>query len=107
MKEQRTIYKCDHCGEAGLKATDFREVVGNIMVPDSGGLVGQNIFSEYYKDQDIRGKKSSQKIEMQRISNGEIPVVLGGGMVTVYSSLFCTSCFLKVTGFTEEGKNKY
>lgn len=38
-----TAYKCDTCGMVRDEPDIFREVMGNIVIPDRGGLVGNNL----------------------------------------------------------------
>lgn len=86
--------KCDRCGMIHENPVNFREVIGNIMVPGEGGLVGQNIFTcEFEK----KPKEHDQAwVEQKRLIAGKLPVIVDYGDLRVYSSIFCIPCFLKV-----------
>jgi hypothetical protein len=101
-------YRCDHCGKSSNSNIDFREVVGNIIIPgvDGGGLVGNNIFTTQ-EQQDSNNYDGSGKVERCRIERGKIPISIDSGNVRVYSNIFCIDCFLSVSGITKDGKSKY
>ena len=42
-------YKCSICGAVNHESSKMREFVGNVNVPDEGGLVGNNFIEFDYK----------------------------------------------------------
>ena len=89
-------YKCKRCGITSSSAVDFREIIGDLMIPDLGGLVGPNIHNS----------ELIQKEERKRMREGDLPLYFEKGKVRIYSSIFCISCYLEVSHISIDGKNE-
>lgn len=103
MDNETKIYKCHKCGVTHENSSNFRELVGNVLIPDKGGLVGQNIFSKSYDRYPVA--KQGNKAELSIIAKGRTPITTGTDAVNIYSSILCVSCYLEVSHITPEGEN--
>lgn len=87
------MYKCESCGKEDSHPENFRLIAGSILLPDKGGLIGGNIAT---------GKKEKwerqRKVKISRSKDKSL---------RVYGMIYCADCYLKASGFSKDGKNKY
>jgi len=92
-KEDVTLYSCDRCCTRYKDPINLRKVVGNVEVPDQGGLIGQNIFYG--------------GVEKREEGIGKIPTHSSlDNSLRLYEMDLCIKCFLDICGITEDGHNK-
>lgn len=86
MKKFKPIYVCDKCHKESDDPNQFREILGNIIIPDSDGLIGNNLWDFNKIPDDIREKLQNKEISILKLSE----------TTGVTSSMYCISCLMKL-----------
>ena len=90
MREEFTAtkYTCDSCGHSSTEADEFRRFIGNVMVCDGGGLIGNNIISD---DEDIYSRLEENK-------GTEFVIGSKDDTLRIYACDICLNCICRILG---------
>lgn len=86
--------KCAHCGFTSNKMDDFREFIGNVFVPNCGGLIGNNFFHfDPTDDDEPNAVKPFTDNELGVIKASRIKIdERDGGVTHICSTVLCLPC---------------
>ncbi len=75
---------------------DFREFIGNVFVPNEGGLVGNNFHHAEPPDPEaVATKISEQEYQVRKSTRIKIDEA-GGSTLHICSVVFCVPCTFKL-----------
>lgn len=87
MKKFKTIYVCDNCGYENDDSLLFRELYGNVVIPETDiMLVGNNIWNKTNIPENVQ---NAIKQKMMPICHNSDDTVVSG-------MTFCLKCYIKM-----------
>lgn len=90
--------KCDKCGAFSDNPLFFRRIIGNVVVPNRGGLIGNNIINS-----DIH-----PAVERSRIQAKKTPFDQSKDFtLKIFMNDYCTKCFMEICGIDKNGTNTF
>lgn len=92
-KARVSAFRCQICGKVSIEPSDFREIIGNVHIPDCGGLIGNNFRDE--RDMKRNGRDGNEFGEPTYVFFERTPTS-DYRQVNVYSTIVCIPCFLNM-----------
>ena len=96
MKKFKTIYVCDNCGYENENSEMFREIYGNIHIPSTEMLVGNNIWNKSEIPESIQ----------QAIKKEIMPICHNSNDTVVTGMTFCLKCYIKMALKSYDASNQ-
>lgn len=87
MRKFKEIIVCDSCGYESEDANHFREYLGNVLIPNGGGLIGNNLW-------DLSKQQIPDKLQTA-ISNKEVKVLIHNQTFVITTTTLCLECAIK------------
>jgi len=89
-KARVSAFRCQLCSKVSTDPSDFREIIGNVHIPDCGGLIGNNFRDERDIDRNKDSLGEPTFVFYERTPSSDYR------QINVYSTIVCIPCFLNM-----------